>query len=403
MDDLLFLAHRIPYPPRKGDKIRSYHLLRALTDHYRVHLGAFVDDAEDELHASVMAEMCQGETCLVRLHPWRAKLRALKGFFTHTALTLPYYDHPAMRQWVDEILERHAIRRVVVYSAAPAQFVMHGAPSLRRVVDFVDVDSAKWAEYAEGRRGLARWLYRREAERLLAAERAIANRFDAALFVSAPEARLFQELAPECAARTGYWENGVDLEFFSPEREYANPYAPGELPLVFTGAMDYWPNVDAVTWFAREVFLRLVERHPRARFVIVGARPAPEVEKLARLPGIVVTGNVPDVRPWLAHARAAVAPLRIARGVQNKVLEAMAMGRPVLATSKAMEGIRHAPELTRWVADAPEELLVKADALLTGGDENGSGPACGPLGRAQMRKNYHWATNLARAMEVVAG
>ncbi|MBF0212025.1 MAG: TIGR03087 family PEP-CTERM/XrtA system glycosyltransferase [Magnetococcales bacterium] len=403
MDDLLFLAHRIPYPPRKGDKIRSYHLLRALAERYRVHLGAFVDDAEDECHGAAVAAICTGETRLIQLDPWRAKWRAVRGVFTGDALTLPYYDHPQMRAWVGEILQRHPIRRVVVYSAAPAQFLRGIDPSIRRVIDFVDVDSAKWGEYAEGRSGFARWLYRRESRALLAAEKEIASTFDAALFVSEPEAALFRSLAPESEAKIDYWENGVDLEFFSPDRDYSNPFQPGELPLVFTGAMDYWPNVDAVTWFAHEVFPRVRSAIPEARWVIVGGRPTREVLKLRALPGVVVTGNVPDVRPWLYWSKAAVAPLRIARGIQNKVLEAMAMGRPVLATSQAMEGVRHGPLLRRWMADSPDELVVKAKALLMGADEDGAQPACGQLGRALMQEQYHWGRNLARAMAAVEG
>ncbi|MBF0628813.1 MAG: TIGR03087 family PEP-CTERM/XrtA system glycosyltransferase [Magnetococcales bacterium] len=403
MDDLLFLAHRIPYPPRKGDKIRSYHLLRALTARYRVHLGAFVDDAEDLQHATTVANLCAGETRLVRLDPWRAKIRALRGLWRNEALTLPYYDHPEMRSWVRQLLTRHPIRRVVVYSAAPACFLENIAPGIRRVIDFVDVDSAKWGEYATKRTGLARWIYRREARTLLAAERRIAATWDAAFFVSQPEAELFRQSAPECAARVDYWENGVDLAYFSPDLPHANPYAPEALPLVFTGAMDYWPNVDAVLWFAETVFPRLHARIPAARFVIVGGRPTPEVMKLQTLPGIVVTGNVPDVRPWIFWAKAAVAPLRIARGIQNKVLEAMALERPVLATTKAMEGIRHDARLTRWVADTPDELFTKALALLQGADEDGTQPACGPFGRQWMQRHYHWESNLQRILDQVAG
>ncbi|MBF0417307.1 MAG: TIGR03087 family PEP-CTERM/XrtA system glycosyltransferase [Magnetococcales bacterium] len=401
MDELLFLAHRIPYPPRKGDKIRSYHLLRALARNYRVHLGAFIDDDADLEHAGTVAGICGGETCLLRLDPIFTRLRALKGLFTGQPLTLPYYDHPRMRVWVTDLLKRHPIRRVVVYSAAPAQFILDLDPTIRRVIDFVDVDSAKWAAYAEQRHGWARWLYRRESRLLLQAERAIAARCEATLFVSEPEAALFRQLAPECAGKVGYWENGVDMAFFSPDRIYPNPYEPGDLPLVFTGAMDYWPNIDAVTWFAHEVFAAIREREPCARFVIVGGRPAPGVLKLASLSGVTVTGSVADVRPWIVWAKAAVAPLRIARGVQNKVLEAMAMARPVLATSQAMEGIRHDDVLRRWVADSPHEMIDKGLALLAGADEGGHG--CGILGREMVKRHYDWEDHLAGVLTVVAG
>ncbi|MBF0438088.1 MAG: TIGR03087 family PEP-CTERM/XrtA system glycosyltransferase [Magnetococcales bacterium] len=404
MDDLLFLTHRIPYPPRKGDKIRSYHLLRFLSQRYRVHLGTFVDDAADCQHAQTVAQWCLGETKLIWISPLLARLRALRGLLTGASLTFPYYDHPEMGLWVATILKQYPIRRIVVYSAAPAQFVLNGIdPSIRRVIDFVDVDSLKWLQYAERRTGLPRWLFKREARTLLTQEKIVAAAFDAALFVSAPEAELFKTLAPEVADKTDYWENGVDGDFFSPDHTFLNPYAADDLSLVFTGAMDYWPNVDAVTWFAKEVFPRIKTQVPKARFVIVGGRPTREVQRLQSVPGITVTGTVPDVRPWIGWARAAVAPLRIAQGVQNKVLEAMAMARPVLATPKAMEGIRQDPQMNRWVAESPEILAKMGIDLLQGADEDGSGIACGPLGRQLVLSRYNWSINLERAAAIVAG
>ncbi|MBF0296165.1 MAG: TIGR03087 family PEP-CTERM/XrtA system glycosyltransferase [Magnetococcales bacterium] len=395
MDDLLFLAHRIPYPPRKGDKIRSYHLLRHLSRHYRVHLGAFVDDEADVGHTAPLMELCAGETRFVRLHPLVCRLRALWGLPAGRSLTFPCYASRAMLSWTGEILRRHPVRRIVVYSAAPAQFVpVDLDPAIRRVIDFVDVDSRKWAQYAEGCRGLARWIYRREARTLLAEERRVAAAFDAALFVSEPEAALFKGLAPEVADKVDFWENGVDTDYFSPDRDYPNPYEATDLPLVFTGAMDYWANVDAVTWFAREVFPQVLATLPRARLVIVGGRPAREVLALRSQPGITVTGQVEDVRPWLFWARAAVAPLRIAQGIQNKVLEAMAMAKPVLATPKAMEGVR--VPLQRFVAEEPERLAALAVALLDGNED-------GRPYRQAVRAHHDWLVNLEKAARVVAG
>ncbi len=401
MEDLLFLAHRIPYPPQKGDKIRSYHLLRHLSERYRVHLGAFIDDEADYPHVTVMEQLCAGETCFVRLRPFMARVRALRGLLTGGSLTFPYYAHPRMQRWVNEILAVHPIRRVVVYSAAPAQFVLQDLdPGILRVIDFVDVDSLKWRQYAQGRRGLARWLYQREGRTLLAEEKMVAARFDRSLFVSEPEAKSFQALAAESADKITYWENGVDVDYFSPERSYANPYADHELPLVFTGAMDYWANVDAVVWFAGEIFPTILAEVPTARLVIVGGRPTQEVMQLQNQPHITVTGRVEDVRPWLAWAKAAVAPMRIAQGVQNKVLEAMAMARPVLATPKAMEGIRWQHH---WVAETPERLAAMGSALLRGADEEESGPKCGLLGRQVALSRYNWRTNLKRAASLIAG
>lgn len=398
MDDLLFLAHRIPYPPKKGDKIRSYHLLRFLSQRYRIHLGAFIDEDDDCHHTDTVSQMCAGETKFIWLNPWMARLRALQGLLTGTSLTLPYYAHPEMENWIHEILQRNPIRKIVIYSSALAQFIPHDLdPAMRRIIDFVDVDSLKWDQYAKKRYGLARWIFQREARTLLKEEKNIAANFDVVLFVSEPEANLFKNLAPEITYKIDYWENGVDVDYFSPQREYPNPYNPWDAALVFTGAMNYWPNVDAVTWFAQEIFPGILAQVPQARFIIVGGHPTKEILLLQNRPGVTVIGAVPDVRPWLAWSKAAVAPMRIAQGVQNKILEAMAMARPVLTTPKAMEGIRGHEQLQRWVTDKPELLIKLGVLLVLGEDLNDSEPSCGLMGRQLALTHYNWATNLERA------
>jgi sugar transferase (PEP-CTERM/EpsH1 system associated) len=386
MDELLYLVHRIPYPPDKGDKIRSYHLLKHLTRRYRVHVGAFVDDAEDWRHADALRSLC-ATVHLVGIRPGLAKLGALSGLLTGEALTLGYYRHPDMAAWVRQRLDA-GVRRVVCYSSAMARFVID-TEGVRRVMDFVDMDSDKWRQYAATRPWPLSWLYRREAERLLAWERRVAAEFDASLFVSEREAADFRSAAPESSQRIGWYDNGVDADYFSPERAYDNPYPPGIEPLVFTGAMDYWPNVDAVTWFAREVLSAVRQRRPTAVFYVVGSRPAAQVQALARLPGITVTGRVPDVRPYLAHAAAAVAPLRIARGVQNKVLEAMAMARTVVVSPQALEGIRTVAGEEVLLADVPKGFIEATLRAL-------NGPTLGPAARRRVVHDYAWNACLAR-------
>lgn len=389
MEELLFLAHRIPYPPNKGDKIRSYHLLKHLAQRYRVHLGCFVDDAEDWQYTARLQAIC-GETFFAPLRPRRAKLKSLAGLVRGVPLTLPYYAHAGMRRWVTQMLATRGIARVLVFSAAMGQYVPL-AHALRTVVDFVDVDSDKWTQYAASKPWPLSWLYRREGRTLLAWERDLAARADAALFVSAAEARHFSQLAPASAAHIDWFNNGVDFGYFSPQRNYPDPYPAGSLPLVFTGAMDYWPNVDAVVWFAQAIFPAVRARYPQAQFVIVGGRPSQVVRDLAQLPGVTVTGRVDDVRPWLRHARMAVAPLRIARGVQNKVLEAMAMALPVVASPQALEGIQAEVGRDLLVADSAVQFAEQVMALL-GGAHAGMGAAA----RTAMLGNYVWQDNLRR-------
>jgi polysaccharide biosynthesis protein PslH len=390
MKDLLFLVHRIPFPPNKGDKIRSFNLLKHLSRRFRVHLGSFVDDPHDWRYREDVAGFCES-LCLLPLKPRTARFRSLTGLLNGDPLTVPYYRDGRMAQWVEEVLGR-GVDHVLVFSAAMAQYLPRDTGQLHTVIDFCDVDSDKWRQYAQGHRFPMNLIYRREARTLLDFERRLAARCDASVFVSEQEAALFRELAPESAARVQAIDNGVDTDYFSPDRTYENPYDPGSANLVFTGAMDYWANVDAVTWFAREVFPAVRAGCPEARFVIVGARPLPEVRRLGREPGIRVTGAVHDVRPYLAYAHAAVAPLRIARGVQNKVLEAMAMARPVVATPQALDGLRECPGM-RWrvARDAPVMAQLCLDAL---GDAEAQ--ARGAQARACVLAHYSWAEHMDR-------
>ncbi len=337
MKDLLFLAHRIPYPPNKGDKIRSFHILKHLAARYRVHLGAFVDDSDDWQHAKMLAQLCTS-VHLVPLHPRVALLRSAMGLLRGEALGIPYYRDHRMSAWITALRERIALAGTFVFSSTMAQYV---APlSLpNKVLDLCDVDSEKWRQYAQRHRFPRNWIYQREARLLAHEERRLSKCFDALVLVSNNEAELFKQVAPDAAAHTYAIGNGVDTEYFDPQHAYENPYGNDEMPIVFTGAMDYWANVDAVQWFATEVLPQVLIRYPAARFYIVGSRPTDAVRALGNLPNVVVTGTVPDVRPYLFGARVVVAPLRIARGIQNKVLEALAMARPVVATAAALDGL----------------------------------------------------------------
>jgi sugar transferase (PEP-CTERM/EpsH1 system associated) len=391
MSGLLFLAHRVPYPPNKGDKLRSFHILKYLANKYDVCLGAFIDYPEDWRYVDTLKEICR-DTCFVALDPRRAKWRSLRGFATSVALTLPYYHNAKLQTWVDSIVGGYGVKYIVVFSSAMAQYVIRFLPGgVRSVIDFVDVDSDKWRQYANSKHWPMSWLYRREYARLLTYERHVASKFDTSVFVSEAEAMLFKTLAPEVADRVIHINNGVDTDYFSCAQEYSNPYDPGEKVLVFTGAMDYWANVDAVCWFASEVFPTVRIHIPEARFYVVGTRPVAAVRKLAREPGVRVTGNVQDVRPYLAHAKAAVAPLRLARGVQNKVLEAMAMGKPVLATTAAMDGIKICDGSERYITDHSSNMTELAIELLTEGDVF----SAGLHGRECVLANYKWEDSLA--------
>lgn len=387
---LLYLVHRLPYPPNKGDKIASFNLLRFLAQRYDVWLGTFIDDPQDRQHLDALRPYCV-DICAPEIKPALARIASLRGLLTGEALSLPYLRSAQLQDWTDQVLAEQQPERVVVFSGPMAQYLCGRLqPGMISLFDMVDVDSEKWRSYGERKRWPMSWLYRREADRLLAFERRMAQAFDATVFVSREEAELFRQLAPESAARTTYRIQGVDSAHFDPSADYPNPYPEGAAALVFTGAMDYWPNVDAVTWFAREAFPQVREAIPEALFCIVGMKPAPEVQRLAGQPGILVTGSVPDVRPYLARARGAALPLRIARGIQNKVLEAMAMALPVIATPGAMTGIQPFAGFEPTVSDDPDVLAAAAVALL------GQPRRHDAAARACVLERYDWDANLER-------
>jgi sugar transferase (PEP-CTERM/EpsH1 system associated) len=396
MRELLLLAHRIPYPPNKGDKIRSFHLLRALSAHCRVHLGAFVDQGEDWRHAERLREWC-ADVKLVRLSRLSGSLRALGGLGGREAVTVRLYRSSEMRRWVNEKLNAVPCAAVIAFSSAMAQYLPGAGFGGRRIVDFVDVDSDKWAQYALTAHGPLAWLYRREARTLLDFERRVAALADASVFVSEAEAQLFRERAPESAPRIHCSRNGVDCTYFDPAVALPDPYPSAQRAIVFSGAMDYRANVDAVRWFATSVLPRVRARDPGAVLYIVGARPTSAVRRLARSDLVIVTGQVPDMRPYLAHAQVAVAPLRTARGVQNKVLEALAMNCAVVATSAAARGLDdiEVPGLTQ--ADSESDFAAAvARRLLEPRSRS-------PAGRDYVLRRYDWARNLAGVVALALG
>ncbi len=398
MQDLLYLVHRIPYPPNKGDKIRSYNMLKFLSQRYRIHLGCFIDDARDKEHVTRLESMC-ASCCFIEQRPLLARLGSLRALATGQAMSLPYYRSAALQCWVTGLLADGQVRQALAFSGPMAQY-LHPLPQhvkLHRVIDFVDVDSEKWDQYAATKRWPLAQLYRREARHLLAYEREMTRQFDGVTFVSEAEAQLFLRRARPAQSdqhKVAFFYNGVDVDFFSPRRSYPNPYAgAGTAPvLVFTGAMDYWPNIEAVQWFAARVLPALHLHFPALEFHIVGARPTTAVVKLAQLPGIKVSGTVPDIRPYLAHATLVVAPLRIARGIQNKVLEAMAMEKTIVATPQALEGINARPGAEIVVAASEVGFIAALSSLLAAKNDERIGLAA----RQRVLHDYCWDRNLAR-------
>ena len=394
MANILYLVHRLPFPPNKGDKVRSYHLLKHLAARHRVFLGTFVDDPDDDAHVETVRRMC-ADLHISRLRPRAAKLRSLSALFDGRPLSLAYYADRAMRDWVAKTRAEQLIDATVVFSSAMGQYTNQDSSAMDGpvLVDFVDVDSTKWTQYASQHRWPLSWIYAREGACLLAYDRQLASRARMSFFVTDNETALFKRLAPECANSVQAISNGVDADFFSPQPARPSPFASGEVPIVFTGAMDYWPNVDAVTWFVADMLPQLRQADGRIRFYVVGRSPAPAVRALASQGVVVVTGTVPDVRPYLQHAAVVVAPMRVARGVQNKILEAMSMGRPVVAARDCVDAISAvdgeelvAATTALQYVDAVRRLLEHADLA----------DRVGAAGRSCVVDRFSWDAHLSR-------
>ncbi|MCH8924404.1 MAG: TIGR03087 family PEP-CTERM/XrtA system glycosyltransferase [Planctomycetes bacterium] len=249
--------------------------------------------------------------------------------------TAGLYQAPRLKRTIRRWAKEKRFDAVVVFCSSMWQYAeVHELSDLPIVADLVDVDSQKWFDYAAGASGWRRWLYGLEGRRVQRLEGRIAQRAKAITLVSEAEAELFRGVWPN--DKTLGVPNGVDLEYFNPDA--VQPVAE-RFDCVFVGQLDYHPNVEGVRWFCQNVWPEIIREHPGATFAIVGRQPVAEVQKLAEQPGVRLIGEVPDIRPYLAAATIAVAPLQIARGIQNKVLEAMAMGVPVVASPGALAGL----------------------------------------------------------------
>lgn len=413
---LLFLAHRIPYPPNKGDKIRSYHELRAFADRgHEVHLLAFADDLRDLQHQVELARWC-ASVRIIRLRKFWARLRALMTVLFARPLSVGYFGSRKVARIVKHALAQQGVEQefdaIFVYSSVMVQYVPVEWRS-RTIVDLVDVDSEKWREYSDRTSFPESWLYRIEASRLRKYEHEIVSRFASAILTTQREAALLSDLDEFTRrARLHVISNGVDLDDFHPDetsmRALANPsisrypfstasnntFVPR---LVFTGAMDYYANIEAVEWFVAAILPIIRQREPMTEFMIVGSNPTARVKKLASQPGVTVTGFVEDVRPYLLDATICVVPLRIARGVQNKLLEAMACGKAVVATPQSAAGLRLRNGQDLLLAENPDDfaaavLMVIRNATLR--------ESLGWHARSFVEAEHHWQPLLQRLTDL---
>lgn len=364
--ETLFLAHRVPFPPDRGDKIRSHNVLRALAALGPVHVGTFDDGSGygDQFLSGIAASH---HLVPRRKHDIFAAVEAMaKGH----PVSLSAFANEGLHQWVKQVLHYRPIDAIYVFSGQMAQYVPPHFPG-RTVLDLCDVDSAKFEAYGEAGHGPKAWVHAREARLLAAAEERFARMADTTLLISENEANLFRtRVSSMNHIDLRVMRNGIDAQFFAPDAWPPQPtlYGPGP-NIVFTGQMDYAPNVSAVERMVQRILPGIRDVHPGAQFHIVGRAPTPAVKALGKHAGVTVWGEVADVRPYLAEADIVAAPLTIARGIQNKVLEAMAMARPVLVSPEAATGIEAEDGRHFAVAEGDRMMIGRALALIGDADK----------------------------------
>lgn len=382
---VLLLTHRVPFPPDKGDRIRSYNLLRYLSERATVSLGCLGDEPWTQDALRVIDSLTES-SCIAPIG-FSRKIYGGLSLLSGRSITEGWFYSRRLARWIDEVSRKQPFDAVVCFCSGMAGYTSRpGLEQAPLILDLVDVDSEKWLQFSRSGSGPKSWLLGLEGRRLRRVERQVGDRAAVVTLVSDEEAALYRQLAP--SANTIAVGNGVDFGYFQrPEGVVRNPHS-----AVFLGALDYRPNVDGIRWFCRDVWPSIRSRYSAASLKIVGRRPTAAVRALADAPGVSIHADVPDVRPYLFEAAAAIAPLQVARGVQNKVLEAMACETPVVASAQALEGISAVAGRDALSAEAPDDWLQSIGRIF---DDVALADRLSQSGRTHVESHFDWNARLA--------
>jgi sugar transferase (PEP-CTERM/EpsH1 system associated) len=389
--NILFLCHRFPFPPARGGKIRPFNIIRHLHGQgHRVTVCSLVrSEAEAEAGRGIAPYCSAFEMGHVREPVQYTRMVARLPVATPSSMG--YFYSPELQAKVRGLLATQDWGLIFVHCSSVAQYVEH-VSSVPKILDFGDMDSQKWLEYAHHKPFPLSLGYLLEGRKMLWAEKRLARLFDLCTATTRAEWQTLQGY--DTGVASDWFPNGVDAEYFS---QVDAPHDPDTIS--FIGRMDYYPNQECMARFCNEVWPLLKARRPSMKLLIVGAEPSPAVRMLERIDGVTVTGSVPDVRPFVRGSVLMVAPLAIARGTQNKILEAMAMGVPVVTSSIAAGGVDAIPEQHLLVADTPQDT---ADAILRVIDNPAERARLAEAGRARMLSHHAWAGSMKRLDAIVA-
>jgi hypothetical protein len=380
---ILFVCHRLPFPPNRGGKIRPFHMIQHLSQKHSVVVASLAHSEDEVAEGKPLEKYC--EKVLVDVLPNRTRwTQAVCALPTSMPSSVAYFNSKRLTRMIQEESSRQPFDAIVVHCAFVAHYVLD-LPCKIRLLDFGDVDSAKWATYARWRPWPLSMGYKIEADKLRRYERNCATKFDICTATTQGELEEVQKM--ELSKPNAVIPNGVDLEYFDSRTESPK----GSASIVFLGRMDYFPNIEGAEYFAREIFPLIRQSVPRAEFQIVGSNPSKAVRKLAAIPGITVTGHVPDVRPYLKNAALAVAPLRIARGTQNKILQFLATGVPVVTTTEAAKGVAAKAGRDFLVADNPKDFAAQVLRLLNDPQLRES---LATAGREPLKTAHDWSRSM---------
>ena len=383
--NILYLCHRFPYPPKRGGKIRPFNMIRHLqAAGHQVTVCSLVRSEAEAEEGRGIAPFCSAFE-MGRVNAPTQWARMIARLPLPTPSSMGYFYSSDLADKVRHLLATQRWDLIFVHCSSVAQYVEH-VSGIPKILDFGDMDSQKWLEYAHYKPFPLSLGYTLEGRKMLRAEKRLARRFDLCTATTRAEWQTLEDYAT--GAATDWFPNGVDAEFFSPTdgRYDADTIS-------FIGRMDYYPNQECMARFCRDVWPRLLAKRPALKLLIVGADPSPAMRALGDLPGVTVTGSVPDVRPYIRSSALMVAPLAIARGTQNKILEAMAMGVPVVTSAAAAGGVDAEAEHHFLVADSAQEIVHAVLRVVESPSERGR---LGGAGRARMLSHHAWPRSMQR-------
>ena len=386
---ILFICHRFPFPPKRGGKIRPFNIIQHLAREHEVHVASLVRSQAEADEGRGLGAHCASHTH-ARVFDWLQTLRMVARIPTPAPSSFGFFYSGALAAGIRRLLAAQRFDLIFVHCSSVARYVA-GVQGVAKILDFGDMDSQKWLEYARYKPLPLNLGYRLEGLKLEAEERRLAGMFDCCTATTRGEWETLKQLAAHC--ESDWFPNGVDSRFFTPATEGYDPDS-----LSFVGRMDYYPNQEGMLEFCQSTWPLILQRRPAMKLTIVGAEPPPAIRALGQIPGVTVTGTVPDVRPYVNRSALMVAPLNIARGTQNKLLEAMASGVPVLTSPVAAAGVDAVAGEHMLVARSPQEYC---DAVLRVAGDPAERARLALAGRARMLSHHGWDTSMRRLDGIV--